>query len=103
MMMYAILAVLVVGIGLATWKAPRLTSVIWWSLIATIFFCSALLLALPGDFSTIALWLTLFVPICWAVFQFWCYWDSSKWRVTLSLITITVVSIGVVVSIEPPV
>lgn len=53
-----IVVVVLAGIIAATVKAPRLTSVILWSLVATIFFTAALLLTAPGPFSEKALWIT---------------------------------------------
>jgi len=96
-----VLLVLFAGIGLATWKAPRLTSVILWALLATIFSSAALLLVLPGPFSEKALWVALSVPLIWVAFQFWCYWDSRKWRVTGGLIAISIMS-GIVVFMTEP-
>ncbi|MEO0884101.1 MAG: hypothetical protein AAFY34_15430 [Pseudomonadota bacterium] len=98
----SILAAALVGIGIATWKAPRLTSVIWWALVATIFSTAALLLVLPGPFSEKALWIALSVPFVWVMFQFWCYWDASKWRVALGLIAVSLVS-GIVVFMNDPI
>ncbi|MEO0464960.1 MAG: hypothetical protein AAF216_00330 [Pseudomonadota bacterium] len=97
------LAVLAVGIVAATWKAPRLTSVLVWALVATIFSSSALVLALPGKFSENALFVTVAVPFIWACYQFWCYWDASKWRVAGGLIAISIVGGVVIYLIEPPV
>lgn len=96
-----------VGLGLlagaivATLKAPRLTAILLWSLLATIFLTSAALLTLPGPFSEKALWLALSVPITWATLQFWCYWDGRKWRVTGTLIALTVVGALVVAMVDP--
>lgn len=98
-----ILLAFVIGIGVATWKAPRLTSVIWWSLLATILFSAALLLSLPFEFGSLALWLTLAVPVIWMTFMFMCYWDKSKWRVPASLILISALSAVVVTLVPPPV
>ena len=92
---------LLLGIGLATWKAPRLTGILWWSLAATILFSAALLLTLPVAFDQLALWLTLAVPLIWMCFMFLCYWDSNKWRMTASLILLSAVS-GVTIALVPP-
>ena len=91
------------GIAFATYKAPRLTSAIFWSLVATIFLTSAMLLTLPGPFSEVALWLSLAVPLIWAAFQFWCYWDGNKWRVTSGLIALAVIGGAVTFIVDPPV
>ncbi|MEM7663463.1 MAG: hypothetical protein AAF292_14560 [Pseudomonadota bacterium] len=90
-----------VGIAIATWKAPRLTSVIFWALIATIFFTAAMLLVLPGPFSEKALWIALSVPLVWVAFQFWCYWDAQKWRVAGGLIAVSFLSGAMVFLTEP--
>ena len=97
-----ILAVVVIAAALATWKAPRLTSVILWSLTATIFTASSLLLILPGYFPERALWLALAVPLIWAMFQFWCYWDKSQWRVAGGMIALTLVGGVIVFLVDAP-
>ena len=89
------------GVAFATYKAPRLTSAIFWSLTATIFLLSALLLTLPGPFSEIAIWLSLAVPVIWAAFQFWCYWDGNKWRVAGGLIAFTLIGGAVTYFVDP--
>ncbi|MEM9667309.1 MAG: hypothetical protein AAF950_00160 [Pseudomonadota bacterium] len=96
-----VVGALILLIGFFTWKAPRLTSVIWWSLVTTIFVTAALLLALPGPFSEKALWITIFVPLIWVLFQFWCYWDGNKWRVAGGLIATSAISAIIVFSIDP--
>ncbi|MEL6687018.1 MAG: hypothetical protein AAFP97_05300 [Pseudomonadota bacterium] len=84
-----------IAIGVATWKSPRLTSVILWALLAAIFTTCMLLMHLPGSFSEKALWMTLAVPLIWCGLQFWCYWDGKAWRVTGGLIALTVVGAAV--------
>ena len=91
-----------IAAALATWKAPRLTSIILWALTATIFISSALALTLPGPFSERALWVALAVPLIWAVFQFWCYWDKSQWRVAGGMIALTLVGGIVVYLVDAP-
>ncbi|MEM0984917.1 MAG: hypothetical protein AAGJ32_01600 [Pseudomonadota bacterium] len=97
-----IVAVLFVAIAAATLKAPRLTSVLFWALVATVFSSAALLLSLPGPFSEKALFMTVAVPLIWAGYQFWCYWDASKWRVAGGLIAISLVG-GIVVFLTEPI
>ena len=96
-----ILVVALAGVIYATAKAPRLTSVLLWSLVATTFSSAAILLTLPGPFSEKALIMTVAVPLIWAGYQFWCYWDASKWRVVSGLIAISVIG-GIVVYLTEP-
>ena len=96
-----VIGVVLIGALAATVKAPRLTSILLWSLTATIFVSAALLLALPGAFSERALWLALAVPLIWAVFQFWCYWDRSAWRTAGGLIALTAVGGLIVFLLDP--
>ncbi|MEM1380701.1 MAG: hypothetical protein AAGH41_08760 [Pseudomonadota bacterium] len=91
----------VVAIGLATWKAPRLTSVILWALVATIFLGAALLIAFPGPFAEKAIWLSLLVPVIWAGLQFWVYWERRSWVVASGLIGISLASAALVFTLEP--
>ncbi|NRA29335.1 MAG: hypothetical protein HRU11_03655 [Parvularculaceae bacterium] len=88
-------------IGIATWKAPRLTSVIFWALVATIFVGAALLLTMPGTFADKALWLTMFVPVLWAAFQFWTYWEKRSWVVVAGLIGVSLISAAIVFTTDP--
>lgn len=98
-----IVAALLLAVAYATWKAPRLTSVLVWSFLATLILSAALLLTLPAPFSEKALWLALAVPLIWTGFQFWCYWDGKPRRVAIGLILITLVSGALVAVSEPPV
>jgi len=88
-------------LGLATWKAPRLTSVIFWALIATLFLGAAGLIVLPGAFSEKALWISLGLPVVWAIIQFWTYWERRSWVVTGGLIAATVVCGIILFTMEP--
>ncbi len=91
------------GLAFATYKAPRLAGALFWSLAATLLLTSAMLLTAPGPFSELALWLSLAVPLIWAGFQFWCYWDANRWRVAGGLIALTVIGGAVTVFVDPPV
>lgn len=91
----------VAGVSVATWKAPRLTSIILWSLVATIFFTATLLVKGPGPFAERALWITLTVPIIWTAFQFWTYWDAKPWRVAAGLISLSAIC-AVIVFLSKP-
>lgn len=88
-------------LGLATWRAPRLTCAIAWSLLATIFGASGLLLILPGPFSERALWLALAVPFLWAAALFWSYWEARPWRAAALLIAVTALG-AAIVALAPP-
>ncbi|MEL6827964.1 MAG: hypothetical protein AAFN91_17075 [Pseudomonadota bacterium] len=90
--------------ALTAWTvhAPRLTSVIVWSLIASMMLSAALLITLPIEFRALALWMALAVSLIWVAFQFWCYWDKHGWRVASGLIVISLVSGYIVFTVPPP-
>lgn len=90
------------GLGLATWKAPRLTSVTILSLLTTIFVTSAILIHGPGPFDERAVWMTMFIPILWIILQLWCYWDGKPWRVVGGQIGMIVVS-AIIVALSGPI
>lgn len=98
-----IVGIVIVALGVFTWRAPRLSSVILWALVAATLLSSAILLTMPVKFSELAVWLTLVMPLIWVGFQFWCYWEKRAWRVASSLIVISVASLGVVLTTAPPV
>lgn len=102
-LLVVVLLLVLAGLGAATWKAPRLTAILGWSLLATILSSAAILLVLPVDFGQLALWLTLFVPVLWVVLQFLCYWDRSKWRMPAFLIVLSFVSAATIAFVPPPV
>ena len=76
----------------ATWRAPRLSSAIFWAAVATILCSAVLLLAAPGELAGKAIWLGLTVPLIWVGFQFWAYWDAKGWRVALGLVGLSFAS-----------
>ena len=85
-----------------TVHAPRLTSVILWSLVASMLLSAALMLTLPVEFRALALWMALAVSLIWVAFQFWCYWDKHGWRVASGLIVVSMVSGYIVFTTPPP-
>lgn len=93
---------LVTALTAWTVHAPRLTSVILWSLVASMLLSAALMLTLPIEFRALALWMALAVSIIWVAFQFWCYWDKHGWRVASGLITVSIVSGYIVFTTPPP-
>ncbi len=96
----ALLTALLVAV-LATIKAPRLVSVLWWALVATMCITAAIAMNLPGDVRENLTALLLIIPLIWVGLQFWAYWDHSKWRVAGGMVGLCVVS-GVVISISSP-
>lgn len=94
--------IILLALGFATWKAPRLTSVTVWALLAALSFAAALLLVLPFDFGSLALWLALAMPLIWVAFQFLCYWDKAGWRVSILLILIFTCSTALILVTPPP-
>ena len=99
----AVLAGLLAVLSLATWRAPRLTAVLVWSLLASVLGAAALLLILPVPFADLALWVALSVPLVWAAAQFWCYWDRRAWRPAAGLIGASVAGALTVLLVPPPV
>lgn len=91
----------VIALALATWRAPRITSILVWAMIATLLIVSAISMNLPGDVVNKLVGLALFLPLIWVGLQFWCFWDPSKWRVAGGLITICIVSGGIVAISTP--
>ncbi len=91
----------IVGLCWFSWKKPRLSSILVWSLIATLSSTAAALLIIPGPFSSKALWIALSVPIIWSAFQYWCYWADSQWQVLWSLLAISCVSALIVMNVDP--
>ncbi|MEM1106458.1 MAG: hypothetical protein AAGH87_08715 [Pseudomonadota bacterium] len=89
------------GIAVATWKAPRMTSILFWAAVATILIGSAGVMNVPGAVDSNLVWLSLSFPLVWVLLQFWCYWDASKWRVAGGMIGICVVS-GIIVFASSP-
>ena len=83
-----------------SWKKPRLSSIIVWSLVATVLLTSSALVIIPGKFSIKANWLSLSFPITWAVFQYLCYWADNQWKVMWSLIVISLVSAAILLSMD---
>lgn len=99
--LWLIIALLILGLGLATAKAPRLTSALWWSTTATIFGISALAFLLPGPLRERLLWLALTTPLFWVALQFWCYWDERPWRVVSGLLVITFGGAAITAALAP--
>ncbi|MEM7016008.1 MAG: hypothetical protein AAF512_01560 [Pseudomonadota bacterium] len=79
-------------LGFCTYKAPRLTSAVWWAFAALLLGSAVLIVLLPGPLRERLLWLAFIAPFAWVAIQFWCYWDSKQWRVALSLIAVCLVS-----------
>lgn len=80
----------------------RVLSVTLLSFLATLLFGAALLLSLPMDFQSKALWLTVWVPLIWMGFMLYCYWDSSKWRVFGVLTLIIIASLATIILSPTP-
>jgi len=100
-MSYVISGLLLTAIGFWTWKSPRVTGVMIWSLIATTICLAALMIILPFDLKQFALWLTIIVPVVWVGLQFWCYWDNHAWRPTIFMIFLSLISLIIIFSSDP--
>ena len=88
------------ALGFFSWKKPRLSSIIIWTMVASVLLTSAALIVIPGEFRAKAVWLSMVVPIIWVAFQYWCYWADSQWKVLGSLITISLASIAIIFSVD---
>ena len=93
-------AVLVITLGLFSWKKPRLSSIIIWAMVATILLVSAALVVIPGDFRAKATWLSLSVPIIWVALQYWCYWADNQWKVLGSLVATSLLSAVIIFNVN---
>ncbi|MEL7312985.1 MAG: hypothetical protein AAFN07_15825 [Pseudomonadota bacterium] len=101
-MKWAILAAAIAFVVFSSWKKPRLTSSILWSLTATVASTSALILALPTDLKETLLWMSVATPFIWMLFIFWCHWDARPMRPTIALVSITVIGAVVVLQLPAP-
>ena len=97
----SVIALATLGLGLFSWKKPRLASIVIWSLITTTLLISLTLIVLPVTFAEKAIWLSLLVPIILVGFQYWCYWAENEKRVLFTLITLSLLSGGAIVFIDP--
>ncbi|MEM1439709.1 MAG: hypothetical protein AAF545_01200 [Pseudomonadota bacterium] len=102
MIKWILAATVVLFIAWSTWRKPRLTGTILWSLTATVLGTSGLLLMLPTAFKPTILWTSLATPLIWAAFMFWCYWDARAWRPTAGLILVTLLGTAAVIVLPPP-
>ncbi|MEM1176279.1 MAG: hypothetical protein AAGI27_15900 [Pseudomonadota bacterium] len=101
-MIWAILLAVVVLLGWASWKKPRLTSSIVWSLTATVFGTAALMLTLPLSVKYMALWFSILTPVIWAAAMFWCHWDKRPYRPVVGLVMLTIIGAAAAWQIPPP-
>ncbi len=102
-MKWAIIAIVFLGLAVATWRRPRLTSTILWSLTATVFSTSALILMMPTDLKQTLLWVSVAIPLIWLGCMFWSHWDRRPYRPALSLLTVTIIGVVLVVQLPSPV
>ncbi|MEM6818106.1 MAG: hypothetical protein AAF578_04910 [Pseudomonadota bacterium] len=103
MVKWIILGLVVVGLVFASWKKPRLTASIVWSLTATVLGTSAFILASPTDLRETLLWMSLATPLVWMLFIFWCHWDRRPYRPLLSMVSLTLVGAVLVFQLPTPV
>ena len=95
-----VLAVTGIGVIAATWKAPRLTSIILWAMIAAVTVSAAIAVIGPGPLRERVLWTILLFPVTWTALQFWCYWEQKPWRVVTGLIALSVASGIIIATVE---
>ena len=93
----AVICAAVIVLGLATWKAPRLTSTLVWSFIAAFAICIAIATTAPGPALDRVSFFAVGTPVVWGCLQFWCYWHGGKWRVVGGLLGATAIGAAVAV------
>ena len=96
----SIALIVLMALGVFSWKKPRLSSVLIWSVITTIFLVTVALMTLPIEFASKAQWLTFLVPIILISFQYWCYWVDSEWVALFTLIATSLLSGGIIMMID---
>ncbi len=89
-------------IAYGTYKAPRLTGIIWWALVASITSTAALIIITPGPVRDRLLWFGFFMPILWVLLQMWCYWETKHWRINTVLISLSLFG-GAIITLADPV
>jgi len=94
-------AVVLAGLGLATWRAPRLTITLVWSLVVTLLVTSVIFIHLPMSITEKGNWVILLIPLIWVGCQFWAYWDERQWRVVAGLGLLSLVSTLIIVFSDP--
>ena len=95
--MFSVAGVIGIGLIVATWKAPRLTSILLWSLLAALGSSLAAVSMLPDTLSSRAIWLVLGFPLIWSLLQLWCFWDGRAWRVVVGLFALIAGSVAMLV------
>lgn len=100
MVKWLIVAASILALGWATWRRPRLTSSVLWSLTATLGLVAGLILLLPTAIKPTLLWMSIVTPLVWVACIFWCHWDLSPRRPAAGLIALTLAG-GAVVFLAP--
>ncbi len=93
-------ATILVLLSWFSWKKPRLSSILIWSMLAAMLLTSVVLLVMPAPFLDKATWLSLSLPITWCGLQYWCYWAESQWQVLFGLISLSIVSAVLILNLS---
>ncbi|MEL6934322.1 MAG: hypothetical protein AAFO17_14735 [Pseudomonadota bacterium] len=101
--MIGIGGVAILALGFSTWKRPRLTGALVWAFVASFFVSATYNMVGPGNFADRVFLTGFFSLFIWVGFQFWIYWDPSKWRVVGILIGITALSVATILLSDPPI
>ncbi|MEM6536899.1 MAG: hypothetical protein AAF668_04130 [Pseudomonadota bacterium] len=94
-------AIFVGFVAFATWKAPRLTSILFWSLMATIPTASLIVFLAPGSFLNRVGWLAVSLPAIWVAFQFLSYWLPRPRLTALGFILISATGFAFIAATGP--
>ncbi|MEM1132096.1 MAG: hypothetical protein AAGH53_04100 [Pseudomonadota bacterium] len=98
-----IIGAVILALGFFTWKGPRLTGAIIWAFVTTVAVCCAYVMVGPGEFANRLLLIAIFSPFIWVAFQFWLYWNPSKWRVLSVMIGISAISTVIILLSDSPI
>lgn len=82
-MLFALVFLLLVLAGLASWRQPRMMAAIFWSFLTMALTCATLLQILPGRFKEVALTIAIMMPAIWVALIIQTAWDRHIGRVYL--------------------
>ena len=100
-MLWIVLAVILVGLAVWAFFAPRLVGLIVLSFVCVSLAGSALPLILPGSIVLSIIWVGVTLPIAWMMLMFWSYADHQRWRPLAGMVAICLACAVVLLILEP--